>query len=67
MNTSALSSAPSDLVATMVAAQMVGAGGGADGAAAMTQAGDSLAISAQALAMLEAEQSAMASTLTASA
>jgi len=63
MSTSPISSAPDSLFAVLIAAQLVGAGGSAG--VTTSPAGDAAALSDQAIAMLEAEQSALAMSMTA--
>lgn len=66
MTASSIASAPAALVPDLIAAQMVGGGGDASASGATSQASDAVAISAEALAMLEAEQGAMAGMITSS-
>ena len=61
MSTSPISSSPASLIPALIAAQLVGGGGSTGDLAAAGS--DSAAISDQAIAMLEAEQSAMAASI----
>ncbi len=61
MSTAPISSSPASIIPDLIAAGMVGGAGSAGGASAATS--DTAAFSAEAIAMLAAEQNAMSSVL----